>query len=584
MIFAPALDPAITPFSRYGSYLSLRRLETAKWSPLGTGLYVRSHHGRTHGAREMFRLDLLDNGRQTKAATSFVPEELRIEAARGKCVRVAFDGTETLRFRGAGVGLRLQAPPGGGVVAMPQPGGRVQIIHWPQHARSMLSCLRGTLKVSAPWGVGSCKHIVIKVLPDANGVCELALDTFVSSWVPRDRPAFTTCVATARREFADWLRRQPPAPEHLRAARAHAACINWSAVVRAEGLLTRDAMYMSKNHMDNVWSWDHCFNAMALARRLPAFALDQWMLMPDQQDAFGCFPDAVNDRFRHFCYSKPPVHGWALDFMRRENPRYFTPRRLADTYVPLCRWSRWWMTHRRWPGDPLPYYLHGNDSGWDNSTMFDRGTPLVAPDLGAFLALQFGVLGDLATLLRKPGEAKQWRATSDRMVKALVKTLWRGDRFVAIRRPGGEEVECRSLVPCMPIVLGRRLPAKIQEELVRNIRAFLTPWGLATEQTHSDRYASDGYWRGPIWAPSTMLVVSGLEAVGEHRLARTIATRFCRMCAKSGFAENFDALTGAPLRDPAYTWTASVFLLLAERLCRPVRQLERDRESVGSGQ
>ncbi len=34
-------------------------------------------------------------------------------------------------------------------------------------------------------------------------------------------------------------------------------------------------------------------------------------------------------------------------------------------------------------------------------------------------------------------------------------------------------------------------------------------------------------------------------------------------CAVSGFAENFNAVTGDPLRDPAYTWTSSVFLTLA---------------------
>jgi len=33
---------------------------------------------------------------------------------------------------------------------------------------------------------------------------------------------------------------------------------------------------------------------------------------------------------------------------------------------------------------------------------------------------------------------------------------------------------------------------------------------------------------------------------------------------RSGFAENFDALTGDGLRDRAYTWTASVYLLLAD--------------------
>jgi hypothetical protein len=45
-----------------------------------------------------------------------------------------------------------------------------------------------------------------------------------------------------------------------------------------------------------------------------------------------------------------------------------------------------------------------------------------------------------------------------------------------------------------------------------------------------------------------------------------VARRFCETCRTSGFAENFDAITGAPLRDKAYTWTASVFLLLAHDL------------------
>ena len=36
-----------------------------------------------------------------------------------------------------------------------------------------------------------------------------------------------------------------------------------------------------------------------------------------------------------------------------------------------------------------------------------------------------------------------------------------------------------------------------------------------------------------------------------------------RLCDKSGFAECFDALTGAGQRDRAYTWTASIFFLLA---------------------
>ena len=48
-----------------------------------------------------------------------------------------------------------------------------------------------------------------------------------------------------------------------------------------------------------------------------------------------------------------------------------------------------------------------------------------------------------------------------------------------------------------------------------------------------------------------------------RRLFDTISARYRRLCERSGFAENFDARTGAGLRDRAYTWTAAVYLVLA---------------------
>jgi glycogen debranching enzyme len=285
--------------------------------------------------------------------------------------------------------------------------------------------------------------------------------------------------------------------------------------------------------------------------------------MADHQDAFGSYPDALNAALKHYNYSKPPVHGWALRYCMKKAPRFFAGRRLADLYGSIARWSEWWMKHRTLPGDRLPHYLHGNDSGWDNSTMFDSGAPLIAPDLGALLALQVEVLGDVAARLGRPREAGRWQRAAEGLRAALLERLWKGGRFIAIRAADGREVRCESLVPCMPLVLGKRLPADVRASLVRQVRAHLTPHGLATEPPWSPEYKSDGYWRGPIWAPSTLLVVDGLGAAGETRLARTVAARFCRLCAREGFAENFDALTGAGLRDRAYTWTSSVFLILA---------------------
>lgn len=121
-----------------------------------------------------------------------------------------------------------------------------------------------------------------------------------------------------------------------------------------------------------------------------------------------------------------------------------------------------------------------------------------------------------------------------------------------------------SLLDLMPIALGEHLPEHVAKTLADRIEAHLTPYGLATELPTSPHYRPDGYWRGPIWAPATVLVEDGLRRSGHHRLADEISARFRLLCETHGFAENFDALTGTGLRDRAYTWTAAAYLLLAE--------------------
>lgn len=95
---------------------------------------------------------------------------------------------------------------------------------------------------------------------------------------------------------------------------------------------------------------------------------------------------------------------------------------------------------------------------------------------------------------------------------------------------------------------------------------FVTEWGLATETPESPLYEADGYWRGPIWAPTTLLVWDGLRRQGETALADEIARRFCRMASLNGLSENFDAMTGRGLRDPAFAWTSAAYLVLSASL------------------
>jgi hypothetical protein len=60
-----------------------------------------------------------------------------------------------------------------------------------------------------------------------------------------------------------------------------------------------------------------------------------------------------------------------------------------------------------------------------------------------------------------------------------------------------------------------------------------------------------------------VLIEDGLRRSGFAELADLVADRFLRLCERSGFAENFDALTGEGQRDRAYTWTAAAYLILA---------------------
>jgi len=350
-----------------------------------------------------------------------------------------------------------------------------------------------------------------------------------------------------------------------------AAYVLWSATVRAAGFLGREGVLMSKHWMDKVWSWDHCFNALALAAGQPELALDQFMLPFDHQTGTGALPDSVTHSEVLYNYVKPPIHGWAFAALRRTLPDALVRPRLPEIYRRLAAWSRFWLDHRRVPGHSLPYYQHGNDSGWDNATTFDRDRVIESPDLAAFLLIQLRVLVGLAGELAADDatraaeyedDAQAWLSAAAEIAAGL-ETLWRGTGYVAVSADGEREAKRRSLLTLLPIILGEALEPEASMVLANGVSSHLTSHGVATEPVESEDYQSDGYWRGPIWAPSTVLIEDGLRRAGHRELADSIRTRFLRLCERSGFAENFDAITGEGLRDRAYTWTASAYLLFA---------------------
>ncbi|KND41784.1 amylo-alpha-1,6-glucosidase, partial [Streptomyces stelliscabiei] len=271
-----------------------------------------------------------------------------------------------------------------------------------------------------------------------------------------------------------------------------------------------------KHWMDKVWSWDHCFNALALAPGLPGLALDQFHLPFDHQDETGALPDSVTHSEVLHNFVKPPIHGWTLSQLRRRLPEPLSQAELTDIYARLARWTDFWLTARRAPGAALPHYQHGNDSGWDNATTFDPERVVVTADLAAFLTLQLHELTRLATELDLPDEASRWTRTAGTTQAAMLDELWTGERFVARGVDTTATWDSSSLLDLMPMALGEHLPEDIGKTLAARIETHLTPYGLATELPTSPHYLPDGYWRGPIWAPATVLIEDGLRRAGHH--------------------------------------------------------------------
>lgn len=340
----------------------------------------------------------------------------------------------------------------------------------------------------------------------------------------------------------------------------------WSLYAPKGGEFVTEAVLMAKADMNSFWPWDNCFVALALGMIDLPSAWDQLLLPFRNADADGQLPDQMlpGDVFRG-C-TKPPIHGWTL--MRLMDRHMIPDSMLLDFYPMLVAWTEFWFRKRDTDGNGIPAYgseHSGWESGWDNATVLpDPKQSYEAPDLQAYLVLQMKALARVAAKLGKTKEAENWDQRATRHLQRLQSEFWNGRSFV-VKAVGGPtpDPDPTSLLPLMPLVLGEWLNKDIFQTLAHRLQdRFLTPIGPATEDPMSPRYLPDGYWRGPVWAPTALLLADGLRRGGCMDLAREIACRFCDTVDHAGgHYENYDSLSGKGLRCRGFAWTSAVDLV-----------------------
>jgi glycogen debranching enzyme len=551
------------PFSYSGSWFGFSPVIAEK--TYADDVHLVSHQNGMHPVLCLTPVGA-DASRLT-AEIAATPALLTWTTSTGR-MRLAYECSDTVRLTGHGLSLHIRAAdrtltPFGGTYFFPDPVSRAYV--WTVYQtgrRYRLTILSGqAAAVDGAQALGTAERGLV-IIADGGQPWEIAVEEYETARPPyRAERTFPEVHKAAQAVFDAFLDTVAPWRDERTPAADLAAYVLWSATVRPAGFLVRPSVLMSKHWMNKVWSWDHCFNALALAPGQPDLAWDQFQIPFDHQEPYGALPDSVTHSEVLYNFVKPPIHGWALRRLRRR--LRLDRATLRDAYDRLAAWTRFWLDHRRAPGSPLAHYQHGNDSGWDNATPFDTHRIVESADLAAFLVVQLGELADLAGDLGLPDESTAWRRTGTAMHRDMIDHLWTGRQF-RTRTPLAHVTRTSdSLLNLTPIILGADLDRGIGQRLAEGISAHLTRHGLATEQPGSPHYVADGYWRGPVWAPATVLIEDGLRLAGHTALANEISRRFRLLCERSGFAENFDAQTGNGLRDRAYTWTASAYLILA---------------------
>ena len=411
-------------------------------------------------------------------------------------------------------------------------------------------------KVRKPGQIAS-EFVNIHAYPDEDGEYRFAIESNYldySSVVARGMD-YEYFADLAERDYLAWEKKCHCKNKYDK----ECAYITWSNILAPLGNYDAEAIVMSKSGMNNVWSWDNAFAALGLADIDYRMAMNQFMVMYKQMNRVGRVPDAISQSYKVWNFVKPPVQGWIYKQMMKRNPEFATPHALDEVYFHMKRNTDWWLNLR---GD-VPSYYHGNDSGQDNSTCFDKSEHIETAELIALLSVQCKFLSEAAEVLNFPTDKRVYAQLATELAEKAIKDYWDGEKIFTRLAETGEAYYCDALMPLRVIILEDLLPKEMQEYIVKQVKEHhLCVGGIASEAVDSPYFVENGYWRGAVWAPDVIMFVYSLRNMGYTELADEIATNYKNSVCKYGFSENTSALTGKQLRCKCYSWAVNAYQVI----------------------
>src|SRR5262252_2016160 len=235
------------------------------------------------------------------------------------------------------------------------------------------------------------------------------------------------------------------------------------------------------------------------------------------------------------------------------------------------------------------------ESGFDPSFRwgpFDGSTHHYAPVcLNSLLYKAEMDLAEMATMLSKPGDAKQWLAAAEERKKLINKYMWNAEKgmFFDWDFVTGKQSTYNYVTTFYPLWVGLATPEQ-SKAVMKNLGIFEQPGGLAM----SDKQTGV-QWDLPYgWAPTNLIAIQGMRREGFNADADRLSVKFLDTI-QSNFKrtgtirEKYNVVTGsdeAPVLAGyhenliGFGWTNGTFLALYHAL--PPSQQQAVMQQKGS--
>ncbi|CAM3021519.1 MGH1-like glycoside hydrolase domain-containing protein [Rariglobus hedericola] len=317
---------------------------------------------------------------------------------------------------------------------------------------------------------------------------------------------------------------------------------------------------------ENIFLWDTCFMTMFCNVAHPLVpgiqSLDNFYARQHDDGEisreivratgadYGAWVNRENEPF----YS---AHGWEVPSLRRSPVVYIgrdapqpVPRLTLDALNnPLCAWAE--LESHRFTGDTsrlalvypaleryyraLQHYLRQGNSlyltDWASMDNSPRNRFLsgggCAVDTSAQMVLFARNLAEIAGLTGNVAAQNSFNMEADQLGALINTLLWDGERqFYFDLQADGSRSPVKTVAAFWTLIAGvadsgqvDALCAELENPATFG-RHHRVPT-LAADQAGFN--PAGGYWCGAVWAPTTTMVIRGLEQCGRHELARAIA-------------------------------------------------------------